>query len=102
MDPAGVLPPRVYTKDEMLAYLAHGRAKMYARLAGLTAEESRKPYRLSRSESSVGELQMYQMRHVQHHTAQLHLILRQVVDDAPGWVSRGAGAPLPPSESESR
>ncbi len=25
LDPAGVLPERVYTKDEMLSYLKHGR-----------------------------------------------------------------------------
>ncbi len=28
------------------------------------------------------------MRHVQHHAAQLNLILRQKIDSAPGWVSR--------------
>jgi hypothetical protein len=28
------------------------------------------------------------MRHVQHHMAQLNLILRQVIDSAPNWVGR--------------
>ena len=28
------------------------------------------------------------MRHIQHHTAQLNLLLRQEIDDAPGWVSQ--------------
>lgn len=27
------------------------------------------------------------MRHVQHHTAQLNLLLRQEINDAPKWVS---------------
>jgi hypothetical protein len=33
---------------------------------------------------SIGLL--YNMRHVQHHAAQLNLILRQTIDSAPGWV----------------
>jgi len=28
------------------------------------------------------------MRHVQHHAAQLNLILRQTIDSAPTWVSK--------------
>jgi hypothetical protein len=31
---------------------------------------------------------VFHMRHVQHHAAQLHLLLRQEVDSAPTWVSR--------------
>jgi hypothetical protein len=41
----------------------------------------------------VGELVLYNLRHVQHHAAQLNLILRQVVDAAPGWVSKRARTP---------
>ena len=37
---------------------------------------------------SIAELLLYNMRHVQHHAAQLHLILRQTIDSAPGWVSK--------------
>ena len=91
MDPAGVLPPRVYTKEELLAYLAHGRAKMQRRLAGLSAEQAARTDPHSRAGLSVGEMQMYSLRHVQHHVGQLYLILRQVThSDAPRWVSRGA------------
>jgi uncharacterized damage-inducible protein DinB len=32
------------------------------------------------------ELLLYNMRHVQHHTAQINLILRQIIDSAPRWV----------------
>jgi hypothetical protein len=31
---------------------------------------------------------LYNLRHVQHHAAQLNLILRQTVDAAPRWVGR--------------
>ena len=33
-----------------------------------------------------GELFLYNLRHVQHHAAQLNLILRQTIDRAPRWV----------------
>ena len=43
----------------------------------------------SRSLGSEMELLLYNMRHVQHHTAQLNLILRQVTNSAaPGWVGK--------------
>jgi uncharacterized damage-inducible protein DinB len=37
---------------------------------------------------SLLELSFYNMRHVQHHTAQLNLLLRQTIADAPKWVGR--------------
>lgn len=40
IDPAGILPPRVYTKDEMLAYLRHGRAKCRATIMAMTEERA--------------------------------------------------------------
>ena len=33
------------------------------------------------------EVLLYNMRHVQHHVAQLNLLLRQSINDAPNWVS---------------
>jgi len=88
MDPAGLLPPRVYTKAEMLAYLGHGRRKCRARIAGLTAEGARRHCGFERRDMSVAELLLYNMRHVQHHAAQLYLILRRETDSTPGWVGR--------------
>jgi uncharacterized damage-inducible protein DinB len=38
---------------------------------------------------SNGELLLYNMRHVQHHAAQLNMMLRQATDSAPKWVSKG-------------
>jgi uncharacterized damage-inducible protein DinB len=37
---------------------------------------------------AVLEILIYNMRHVQHHAAQLNLLLRQRVDNTPGWVPR--------------
>lgn len=91
-DPAGVLPPRVYTREELLAYLAHGRAKCLARIAALTPEEARRPFRHGSVNLPAAELLLYNLRHLHHHVGQLYLILRQVTNQTPGWVSRRAGA----------
>ena len=88
LDPAGVMPERVYTKQELKAYLEHGRAKCRALLEALTEERAQRRCRFGRLEASVGEMLLDNMRHVQHHTAQLNLILRQVTDSAPRWVTR--------------
>ena len=88
MDPAGVLPERPYTKAELQAYLDHGRAKCRATVAALTDERARDRCRFGSSEGSFLELLLDNMRHVQHHTAQLNLILRQRTDSAPRWVGR--------------
>jgi len=89
LDPAGLLPERVYAKDELQAYLEHGRRKCRAVIAALTDERARRPTGIH-FEITMGELMLYNLRHVQHHAAQLNLILRQTVDSAPRWVRRTA------------
>lgn len=88
MDPAGVLPPRVFTKDELLTYLAHDRARCREVMGALTDEIAARPCVYPRRNCSVFELHLYDMRHVQHHTAQLQLLLRQAGVEPPRWVSR--------------
>jgi hypothetical protein len=88
LDPAGVMPERVYTKEEMRRYLDHGRAKCRGVVEALTDETAREPRRFSSLDSTLLELLLGTLRHVQHHAAQLNLILRQTVDSAPRWVAR--------------
>lgn len=90
LDPAGVLPDRVYTKDELLAYLEHGREKCRALTASLTEETAGEIRRFNGHDWSVLEWLLCTLRHVQHHTAQLNLILRQQADFAPRWVGQTA------------
>ena len=93
MDPAGILPDRPYTKEELQTYLEHGRRKCRATIEALTEE---KAGQLSGFEwlpdMSFTEILLYNMRHVQHHAAQLNLILRQTTDSAPRWVGRTKSA----------
>ena len=88
LDPAGVLPERPYTKKELQAYLEDLRKKCRAAIDALTDESERERHRFGWGEVSYSELLLYNMRHVQHHAAQLNLILRQQIDSAPGWVAR--------------
>ena len=88
LDPAGVMPERVYEKRELLRYLAHGRARCRATIGDLTAEAARRRCAFGWGELSFHELLLYNLRHVQHHAAQLNLILRQETASAPRWVGR--------------
>jgi hypothetical protein len=89
MDYAGVLPPRVYTKTELLSYLEHGRRKLAAKFAILSDDRAQQECQgFGRKDFTIFELYLYTMRHVQHHAAQLNLLLRQTTNSAPGWVGR--------------
>lgn len=92
LDPAGVLPERVYMRAELRAYLEHGRVKCRETIAALTDEAAGRRCAFSWDAPSFAELLLYNLRHVQHHAAQLNLILRQAADSAPGWVARARGA----------
>lgn len=93
LDPNGVMPDRVYSKDELLSYLVHGRNKCMKTIASMSEERALEPCPFKRRDMSNMELLLYNMRHVQHHAAQLNLILRQTTDSSPRWVSK-AGTPL--------
>lgn len=88
LDPAGLLPDRVYTKDEMHTYLEHGRRKCRATIAALTDEKAGRPCGFEWVGCTNAEIHLYNMRHVQHHAAQLNLILRQANEEPPRWVKR--------------
>jgi hypothetical protein len=88
MDDAGLLPERVYTKQELLKYLVHGRAKCRATVASLTEEMLHRRSGFDWLDISAAEVHLYNIRHVQHHAGQLNLILRQHVGSAPRWVRK--------------
>ncbi|MCB1060969.1 MAG: DinB family protein [Calditrichaeota bacterium] len=86
-DPAGVLPPRVYTQKELLTYLEHDRRKMQEVFRNLTGEKMSERFIVGKKNFSVVEKLLYTMRHIQHHTAQLNLLLRQSGHEPPTWVT---------------
>jgi len=88
LDPAGVLPDRVYTRAELQRYLAHGRQKCQVTVESLTDEQARRPCRFGSHEIPFAELLLYDMRHVQEHAAQLNMFLGQQTGSASGWVAQ--------------
>ena len=90
LDPSGVMPERVYTKAELDVYLDHGRHKCREVLEAWSPQRGSAPCGFPRFQMTHDEFLLYSLRHVQHHAAQLNLILRQRVNDAPHWVGRAA------------
>ena len=88
LDPSGVMPDRVYTKEELLSYLHYGRNKCHKLIANLTDEIANNRWVNEHMNYSIIEILLYNMRHVQHHAAQLNLLLRQKINKAPVWVSQ--------------
>lgn len=86
------VPDKIYSKEALLDYLESSRNKCYQLIGSLTEEKLNErwveDFEQGAMNYSVLEILLYNMRHVQHHAAQLNLFLRQAIDEAPGWVSR--------------
>ncbi len=81
-------PDRKYSKEELITYLEHSRKKCQKLVSTITEETASSLWKNKYyKDYSVLEILIYNIRHVQHHTAQLNLLLRQEVNDAPKWVS---------------
>jgi hypothetical protein len=80
LDSHAALPARPYTRDELRAYLTTLRQTCGATLLALTDAQLRRPvtYPWTRGQPfSYLELQLYNLRHVQEHAAQLSLFIGQ-------------------------
>ncbi len=91
LDPRGALPDRPYTLDEMLGYLAHCRDKCRRITSQLSEARAREICTLTWGQPSFLELQLYNMRHVQEHAAQIALLLGQEAGYAPRWIAYARG-----------
>jgi hypothetical protein len=83
----GRLPDQPYTKEQVLAYLGDCRRRCQATLAALTDERAQQRCVFAWMEPSFLELQLYAMRHVQEHAAQLSLLLGQHYVPGLDWVA---------------
>lgn len=83
-------PERFYTKKELLNYLEFCRFKCESCIKNLREDSlgSRWVEEDGGRNYAFLELLLYNMRHVQHHAAQLNLMLREQLGDAPSWVGR--------------
>lgn len=84
------MPERVYIKAEILAYLSHCKKKSQDLFEDLTLEKLKNRWinQSGNMNYSIFEILIYNLRHVQHHAAQLNLLLRQNTNDSPEWVFR--------------
>ena len=93
-DAAGPIPDQANSKNEVRAYLAYAREKCRTTIETMTDERARQPVSFGWMREgevvSYVELQLYNMRHVQEHAAQLSLLLGQhgVPGDQIDWVAR--------------
>jgi hypothetical protein len=76
-----------YEKPFVLDYLRHVRRKAQETIARETADVLAGPSGFHRRPCSRAELHVYNIRHIQHHAAQLSLRLRLDVDVDIPWVS---------------
>ncbi|MBZ0286134.1 MAG: DinB family protein [Anaerolineae bacterium] len=87
-DDDGPLPERVYTKDELLAYLDDGRRKCEATIMGLTDELAERHCVFGWGECSFLELLIYNLRHLHGHASQLNMLLGQHGIETPDYRTR--------------
>ncbi len=84
----GTLPEQPYTKDQVRAYLDQCRTKCKSTLEALTDETAHRRCTFDWIEASFLEMQLYSMRHVQEHAAQLNLLLGQHDVSGMDWVTQ--------------
>ncbi len=80
--------PRTYTRQELLGYLEDCRSRCQETLRAMTNEQAGHRRRFAWGEVSYAELQLYNLRHVQEHAAQLSMFLGQQAGRGAGWTAR--------------
>jgi DinB superfamily len=84
-------PEKVYTKAALLQYLHFCKTKCN-HLINSTALLDEKIIWENESKTMqypIIEILLYNLRHVQHHVAQLNLLLRKHINEVPSWIFRG-------------
>lgn len=80
--------PRTYTRKELLDYLEHCRRKCQETIRAMSNERAYQLCRFAWGELPFAELQLYNLRHVQEHAAQLRMFLGWNTGRATSWISR--------------
>ncbi len=78
--------PRTYSRDELLGYLEHCRQRCREVIGAMSDEQARRTCRFSWGELTFAELQLYNLRHVMEHGAQLRMFLGQQAGKSSSWV----------------
>jgi hypothetical protein len=71
----GEILPRTYTRAELLGYWAVCRQRCEATITSLSTEQAQRPCVFPWGTVPFGELLLYNLRHVQEHSAHLLMFL---------------------------
>ena len=87
-----LIPDKTYSKMEIIEYLNQSRKKCKQRIDSLTDEKLNERFKEGDAPDDMDypmlEILLYNMRHTQHHTAQLNMLLRQDLDKHMEWSFR--------------
>ena len=79
--------PRPYSREELLGYLLTCRQNCQAVISAMSQEQANRLCQFSWGEVTFAELQLYNLRHVMEHSAQLRMFLGQQANKSATWVS---------------
>ncbi len=87
-----LIPDKIYSKQEIVANLKQSREKCQQLVAELTDEKLNERFKEGDEQNDMDypilEMLLYNMRHTQHHAAQLNMLLRQDIDKHMQWSFR--------------
>jgi len=82
--------PRTYTREELLRYLEYCRRRCQEIIGIMSNEQAYRLCKFSWGELPFAELQLYSLRHVQEHGAQLRMFLGQQAGKSTRWVPQAS------------
>jgi hypothetical protein len=92
-----LVPDKIYMRQDVLEYLKKSREKCKKMIYALTDEFSVQRFKEGEESNDMNypvlEILLYNLRHTQHHTAQLNLLLRQDFDKHMEWSFRVGDLP---------
>jgi len=96
---AGIVttPEKAYTRDQLLEYADHCLRKCEETFQKLTEERALERCGFWWYELNVAEFLLNNLRHAQHHAAQLILLLRRHADIGIDWLGTRDNQPPPPT-----
>jgi hypothetical protein len=83
-------PQHLYTRDFCLAYLEHCRGKVRSVMSGETETSLAGPSGIDFRHCNRAELHVYNVRHIQHHAAQLGFRIQLLTTQYMPWFTGGA------------
>lgn len=87
-----LIPDQIYSKQEIVDYLKQSREKCKQLIYALTDENLNRRFKEGDEPNDMDypilEILLYNLRHTQHHAAQLNMLLRQDIDKHMEWSFR--------------